>query len=108
MPRQLSANEYTRPAAHGPKMEYVPAALVAELKAIVSIPLSSNYTTAVYSADGYYDIAVGLTSTQAGAINLLQSLDQLAEHSRRHPVSSKRPTRIPIGRLNVRSHQKRK
>jgi len=61
--------------AHGPKAEYVPAALLAELKAIVSIALSSSYTTAVYCADGYYDMVIALTSSQAGAINLLRYVD---------------------------------
>ena len=75
MSRQLSANEYQPIVAHGPKAEYVPAALIAELQAITTIALSSNYTTAVYSADGYYDMVVALKSTQAGAINLLRYVD---------------------------------
>jgi hypothetical protein len=75
MPRQLSANEYSPPNAHGPKLEFVPGALIAELKAIVNIPLSSNYTTALYSADGFYDFVLGLTSSQAGAINFLRYID---------------------------------
>jgi hypothetical protein len=75
MPRQSSANEYSLIVSHGPRAEYVPAALIAELKAIASIAASGNYTTALYSADGYYDLVVALTSSQAGAINLLRYVD---------------------------------
>jgi len=75
MSRQLGANEYSPIAAHGPKAEYVPAALIAELQAISSIAASSNYTTQLYSADGYYDFVLGLKSTQAGAINFLRYID---------------------------------
>jgi hypothetical protein len=75
MPRQLSSNEFQPILAHGPKAEYVPAALITELQAVSSITASGNYTTALYSADGYYDIVVGLKSTQNGAINLLRYID---------------------------------
>lgn len=75
MPRQTSQYEYTKPTAHGPKMEVVPTDLITELNGIGSIALSSNYTTKAYPADGYYDLILGLKSTQAGAINLLRYID---------------------------------
>jgi hypothetical protein len=69
MPRQLGADEYQTIIAHGPAAEYVPTALIAELKS-ASVPASGNYT----SADGFYDFVGGLEST-AGAINLLRFID---------------------------------
>lgn len=75
MPRQQSADEFHEIFTRGPRAEFVPSALIAELQAIVSIALSSNYTTALYSADGFYDFVLGLKSTQAGAINFLRYID---------------------------------
>ena len=74
MPRQLSADESQPIIARGPTAEFVPAALIAELKSAL-VPASGNYTSAFYSADGFYDAVVGLESTQAGAINLLRYVD---------------------------------
>jgi hypothetical protein len=74
MPRQLSADESQPIIAHGPAAEFVPDALIAELDS-ASVPASSEFTSALYSADGYYDVVVGLESTQAGAINLLRFID---------------------------------
>jgi hypothetical protein len=75
MSRQPTANEYQPIIAHGPKAEYVPVALISALQNAGSIAANSNYTSPLFSADGYYDIVVALTSTQAGAINLLRYVD---------------------------------
>jgi hypothetical protein len=75
MPRQLSANEYEQIVAKGPKAEYVPAALIAAVNAITTIPSSGNFTSALMSADGYYDMVIGLTSTQSGSLILLRYVD---------------------------------
>ena len=53
----------------------MPTTLIAELQAIASIALSSSHTTELYSADGFGDIVIGLTSSQSGAINLLRYVD---------------------------------
>lgn len=74
MPRQMSADEFIQIASRGPRAEYLPAALIAELQA-ASVPASGEYATKLYSADGFYDVVIALTSTQAGAINLLRFVD---------------------------------
>jgi hypothetical protein len=75
MSRQPTAGEFQPILAHGPKVEYVPAALIADLQGAGSIAPSGNYTSPLFSADGYYDMVVALTSSQAGAINLLRYVD---------------------------------
>ena len=76
MSRQFSLGEYQPIVARGPRVEYLPTALLAELQAIASIASDSNYTTALYSAErDYYDMVIALTSSQAGAINLLRYVD---------------------------------
>jgi hypothetical protein len=75
MPRQLSANEYSQIVARGPRAEYVPAQLLSDIAAITTIAASDNWTSELYSADGYYNIVIGLTSSQSGALNLLRYVD---------------------------------
>jgi hypothetical protein len=74
MPRQLNASEYTKPAAVGPRLEYVPTALIAALKA-ASIAASGNFTSPVISADGYYNFILGLTPSQAGTLTFQAFID---------------------------------
>jgi hypothetical protein len=75
MPRQLSTEEYQPIVAHGPKAGYVPDALIADLQDAGLIAADGDYTSPLFSADGYYDVVVALTSSQAGAINLLRYVD---------------------------------
>jgi hypothetical protein len=79
MSRQLSAEEFQPIAAHGPKAEYVPAALITAIAAITTIAASGNFTSPLYSADGYHDWSIGVTSSQTGAVLLLRYIDDLGQ-----------------------------
>jgi hypothetical protein len=74
MPRQASASEYTKPAAVGPRLEYVPTELIAALQA-ASIAAAGNFTSPVISADGYYNLIVGVTPSQAGTLTFQAFID---------------------------------
>jgi hypothetical protein len=78
MSRQLSANEYSPITTHGPKAEYVPKQLLADLAAIVNIAHGGNFTTNVYSADGFYDFVLGLTASQTGSLIMQRYIDDAA------------------------------
>lgn len=74
MPRQFAGGEYDKIAARGPRAEYVPTEeLLSQIPA--SIAASSNWTSELISADGFYDFVLGLKSSQAGAINMLRYID---------------------------------
>jgi hypothetical protein len=75
VPRQLTQAEYQQIWAHGPKAEFVPAALITSLQSAGSIPASGSFTSPLFSADGYYDFSIGLTSSQAGNLTLLRFID---------------------------------
>ena len=79
MSRQLSSGEFQPIVAHGPKAEYVPAALVASLASNGAIAASGNFTSALFTVDGYYDFAIGLTSTQTGVVTLFRFIDDAGQ-----------------------------
>jgi hypothetical protein len=77
MTRQLSAGEGPVIMAHGPKAEYVPTALIASVPGTVAA--SGSWTSALMTADGYYDFSLGVTQSQAGSITLLRFIDDLGQ-----------------------------
>jgi hypothetical protein len=73
MVRQTSPGEFQTIMAHGPKAELALTTAQAGMPATVA--KSGNWTSGLISADGYYDMVVGVTSSQAGAINILRFAD---------------------------------
>ncbi len=75
MPRQETQAEYQQIWAHGPRAEFVPAAMIAAVLAASPIAISGTFTSPPFPADGFYDWSIGITLSQAGTINLLRFID---------------------------------
>jgi hypothetical protein len=78
MPRQYQAGEAMPFVVHGPKAEYVPAALIAAVQAQGTVAANSSWTSPAFTTDGYYDVVAGLTLSQSGSVTLLRFIDDNA------------------------------
>lgn len=76
MPRASSLGEYALIESFGPRAEYVPTTeLIAPALGQTAIAASGHWTSELITADGYYDLALGVKSSQAGAITVYRYID---------------------------------
>ena len=62
----------------GPVAQFPVSAVVHGINVTNTVPASGNVTSNLLQSDGHKILAVGVTSTQAGAINIQRYLDQAA------------------------------
>ncbi len=82
-------SQYWEPVATGPRAvaDVSAMSVIAGLLATGAVPATGNWTSSAIPADGFVNVSIGLTSSQAGLIVFQRYLDQAGTIAQGAPIT---------------------